>query len=59
MKKNYSVNRPGLHTKTNLTLVLHEIFTSTEGDELFKINFEFKWKQPATKGSSANNFCHA
>ena len=26
------------------------------GGELFKINFEFKWKQPVTKGSSANNF---
>ena len=27
-------------------------------DELFEINFEFKWKE-ATKASSANNFRHA
>ena len=26
------------------------------GGELFEINLELKWKQPATKGSSANNF---
>ena len=26
------------------------------GGEPFGITFEFKWKQPATKGSSANNF---
>ena len=42
MKKNYSVNRAGLCTKTNHRLVLHEIFTSPAGDELFEINFEFK-----------------
>ena len=30
MKKNYSVNRAGLHTQTNYSLVLHEIFTSLE-----------------------------
>ena len=28
------------------------------GNELFKINFEFKWKNPATKGSSTKSFCH-
>ena len=42
MKKNYCVNRAGLCTKTNHSLVLHEIFTSPKGDELFEINFEFK-----------------
>ena len=53
MKKNYSVNRAGLCTKTNHSLVLHEIFTSPDGHELFEINFEFKWKQSATKPKSA------
>ena len=28
MKKNYSVNRDGLCTKTNHSLILHEIFKS-------------------------------
>ena len=28
-------------------------------NELFEINFEFKWKNPTTKGSSTNNFHHA
>ena len=42
MKKNYSVNRAGLCAKTNHSLVLHEIFTSTIGEKLFEINFEFK-----------------
>ena len=53
MKKNYSVNRAGLCTKTNHSLVLHEIFTSPDGDELFEINFEFRWKQSATQPKSA------
>ena len=26
---------------------------------LFEINFELKWKKPAIKGSSTNNFHHA
>ena len=30
MKKNYSVNRAGLCTETNHSLVLHEIITSVE-----------------------------
>ena len=29
------------------------------GNELFEINFEFKLKKSATKGSSTNNFHHA
>ena len=33
------------------------MFISLERDELFKITFEFKWKQPATKGLLTNNFC--
>ena len=41
MEKTYYVNRAGLCTKTNHSLVLHEIITSPEGDELFQINFEF------------------
>ena len=58
MNKNYSINLAGLCTKADHSLVLHEIFTSPEGGEVFEINFEFKWKQPAIKGSLANNFCH-
>ena len=42
MKKKYSVDRAGLCIKTNHSLVLHEVFTSLERDELFEINFEFK-----------------
>ena len=28
------------------------------GNELYEINFEFKWKQPEIKESSTNNFRH-
>ena len=55
MKNNNSVNRAGLCTQTQ-NLALHEILTYPDRGELFGINFEFKWKQPATKDFLANNF---
>ena len=42
VNKNYCINLAGLCTKTNPSLILHEIFTSPEGGEVFEINFEFK-----------------
>ena len=56
MKKSYPVNKTVLCTKTNSSLVIHEIFISFERELAFWDNFEFKWKKPATKGSSTNNF---
>ena len=45
--------------KANRSVVLHEVFTYLERNCFSKVIFEFKWKQPAIKWSSANNFCHA
>ena len=46
MKKNQLVNRVGLRTKTNCSLVVLQLFYLWRGDELFEIHFEFKRKQP-------------
>ena len=52
-----------LHLDPVLCIVLIswevEALNLWRGDEIFEINFGFKWKQPATKGSSTNNFFHA
>ena len=52
MKYNLPVNRAGLRTTTNCSLILHETFTSLKRWWAFQDTFEIKWKQPATEISS-------
>ena len=58
MKKNYSVDRPVFVARQIVVWYYMKLLYLRKEDQLFEINFEFKWKQPATKQSSTNNFSH-
>ena len=58
MKKNYSVDWPVFVARQIVVWYYMKLLCLRKGDQLFEINFEFKWKQPATKQSSTNNFSH-
>ena len=53
MKKNQPVNRV---SKQIVVWWYMKILYLWKGNELFEINFEFKWKKPANKGSSTMAF---
>ena len=55
MKKNYSVDRPVFVARKIVVWYYMKLLYLRKEDQLFEINFEFKWKQPATKQSSTNN----